>query len=73
MSKNVNTGVPGYTPQMLEDMGYNPEIDYLAEIDRYNELVAKKDHAAAREMQRRHGGMIPFVMKAGYQQQLNAK
>lgn len=73
MSNRVNTGVPGYTPQMLEGMGYDPSIDYNEELNRYNDCAARKDIHAATDLLRRHGGMISFVMKCDYQRKLNAK
>ncbi len=50
--------------------GFSPDIDYRAELDRFNKLVQERDRAGVVELLNRHGGKINLFAKMIYQDEL---
>lgn len=71
MNESNNAAVPGYTPELLEGLGYDAATDYTDELNQYNAAVRDHNKPAAVELLRRHGGLIALCAKCGYQQQKN--
>lgn len=49
-----------------ERYGFNPEIDYKAELDTYNKLVLDQDIEGLKMLVCSHGGRIAFLGKVYY-------
>lgn len=53
-----------------ERTGFCPDIDYRAEIDRFNELLKGNDEEGAVKILYKHGGRISLFGKMIYQEEL---
>ena len=67
MSNEMNAGC--FNPEAVRQMGYDAATNYTDELNQYNASIAAHDKEAARDILRRHGGLIALCVKCGYQQQ----
>lgn len=57
----------------MECWKYNPNVDYVAAINRYNELVNSGKGDEAIMIARQFGGLIPLCANASKQKEARAK
>lgn len=51
--------------------GFLTNLDYKAELDKYNRLVLDQDKEGLQDFAKRHGGRIAFFAKVFYYKELN--
>lgn len=49
---------------------FNPDIDYIALIEKYNRMVADNDQDGISKLLKEQQGRIALIAKAGYQKEM---